>query len=265
MYSDALLRDAALRSIHSNSSGPGMTMDGRLKFGSRDSRDTRSSAGQAVLSALLRSRRGMVLTSFAASMVGLASLLVLIEGQRTPTVGGRSIAPMAVSTVGVSLEAITEPPTNLDRNRWKRIVIHHSRSRHGDAAQLARTHQSMGLAGLGYHFVIGNGRGMADGELHVAERWLRQQPGAHVAGPDSLAYNRDSIGVCLVGDGRLEAFGRGQMDRLVAAVSTLARELDIPVSQILMHKDVAGVDDPGPYFPQDSFYKRLAEAGVRSR
>ncbi len=239
-----------------------MTMDGRLNM---DSRDSRTSPGQLALSALLRSRRGMVLTSFAGSMVVLASLLVLFEGQRTPAVGGRSIAPMAVSSAGVSLEAIAQPPVGLDHNRWKRIVIHHSRSRHGDAAQLARTHQSMGLAGLGYHFVIGNGRGMSDGELHVAERWLRQQPGAHVAGPDSLAYNRDSIGVCLVGDGRLEAFGRGQMDRLVATVSTLARELDIPMGQILLHEDVAGVDDPGPYFPRDSFYKRLAEAGVRAR
>ncbi|MFI4883406.1 MAG: peptidoglycan recognition family protein [Phycisphaerales bacterium JB064] len=235
-----------------------MTKDGMTN-------SSRNSAGHAVMSALLRSRRGMVLTSFAGSMVVLASMLVLMEGQRAPVVGGRSIAPLAVSTANVPLEAITTPPAGLAENRWKRIVIHHSASRHGDAAQLARTHQSMGLAGLGYHFVIGNGRGMADGELHVAERWLRQQPGAHVAGPDSLAYNRDSIGICLVGDGRLEAFGRGQLDRLVAAVATLAREMDIPMSQILLHEDVAGVDDPGPYFPRESFYQRLAEAGVRSR
>jgi hypothetical protein len=236
-----------------------MTTDGMLRSNSAPS------AGQLVLAALLRSRRGMVLTSFVGSMVVLASVLVLIEGQRTPVVGGRSIAPMAVSAASVPLETITAPPGGLDRERWTRIVIHHSRSRHGDAAQIAREHQAMGLAGLGYHFVIGNGRGMADGELHVAERWLRQQPGAHVAGPDSLAYNRDSIGVCLVGDGRLEAFGRGQMDRLVAAVSTLARELDIPMSQILLHEDVAGVDDPGPYFPRERFMRRLSEAGVRAR
>jgi hypothetical protein len=236
---------------------PAMTMDGRLP------RNSSRSMGQAVLGALLRSRRGMVLTSFAGSMVVLASLLVLVEGQRSPGVGGRSIAPLAASAASVPLEAITVPPVGLDEQRWTRIVIHHSRSRHGNAAELARTHQSMGLAGLGYHFVIGNGRGMADGELHVAERWLRQQPGAHVAGPDSLAYNRDSIGVCLIGDGRQEAFGRAQMDRLVAAVATLARELDIPSDRILLHEDVAGVDDPGPYFPRESFYRRLAEAGVR--
>lgn len=236
-----------------------MTKDGRLP------RNTSSSMGQAVVAALLRSRRGMVLTSFAGSMVLLSSLLVLMEGQRTPGVGGRSIAPMTLSAVSVPLEAIARPPVELDRDRWKRIVIHHSRSRHGNAAQLARSHQAKGLAGLGYHFVIGNGRGMADGELHVAERWLRQQPGAHVAGPESLAYNRDSIGVCLVGDGRQEAFGRGQMDRLVAAVSTLARELGIPRDQILLHEDVAGVDDPGQFFPRESFYRRLAEAGVPAR
>ncbi|NRA56965.1 MAG: N-acetylmuramoyl-L-alanine amidase [Phycisphaerales bacterium] len=235
-----------------------MTTDGRLMTNSN------SSAGHAVISALLRSRRGMVLASFSGSMVFLASILVLMEGQRSPSVGGRSLAPMAVTTAGVPLDAITTPPAGLDEQRWKRIVVHHSRSRHGDAAQLARQHQDMGLAGLGYHFVIGNGRGMAEGELHVAERWLRQQPGAHVAGANSLDYNRDSIGVCLVGDGRLESFGRGQIDRLVATVSTLAHELDIPSSQIFLHQDVAGVDDPGPLFPREQFYQRLAEAGVRS-
>ncbi|MEQ8843798.1 MAG: peptidoglycan recognition family protein [Phycisphaerales bacterium] len=236
-----------------------MTTDGKLMTNST------FSAGHAVMSALLRSRRGMVLTSFAGSMVFLASILVLMEGERAPNVGGRSLAPMAVTTAGVPLEAITAPPAGLDDTRWRRIVIHHSRSRHGDAAQLSRAHREMGLAGLGYHFVIGNGRGMADGELHVAERWLRQQPGAHVAGPRSLEYNRDSIGVCLVGDGRLETFGRGQMDRLVATVATLAQKLDIPSSEILLHQDVAGLDDPGPLFPRELFYQRLAEAGVRSR
>jgi len=234
-----------------------MTTDGRLMT------NTRPTPGHAVMSAMLRSRRGMVLSSFAGSMVLLASILVLMEGERTPKVGGRSLAPMAVTSSGVPLEAITTPPAGLDDQRWTRIVVHHSRSRHGDAAKLARQHQDMGLASLGYHFVIGNGRGMADGELHVAERWLRQQPGAHVAGPNSLAYNRDSIGVCLVGDGRQESFGRGQIDRLVATVATLAQTLDIPSSQILLHQDIVGVDDPGPLFPRERFYQRLAEAGVR--
>lgn len=239
-----------------------MTTDGRRQAISGASN---RHAGHAVLGALVRSRRGMVLSSFAGSMVLLASALVLMEGGPRPTVGGRSIAPLAATSTTSTLETILKPPADLDRQRWKRIVIHHSQSRHGDAAQLARAHQAQGLAGLGFHFVIGNGRGMADGELHVAERWLRQQPGAHVAGPESLAYNRDSIGVCLVGDGRLEAFGRGQLERLVAAVATLARELDIPADHIHLHEDVSELTDPGPYFPRESFYQRLAEAGVRAR
>lgn len=236
-----------------------MTTDGQRQF------FFSASAGHSVLGSLVRSRRGMVLTSFAGSMVLLASALVLMEGGPRPSVGGRSIAPLAAPSTTSTLEAILKPSAELDRQRWKRIVIHHSQSRHGDAAQLARTHQAQGLAGLGYHFVIGNGRGMADGELHVAERWLRQQPGAHVAGPESLEFNRDSIGVCLVGDGRLESFGRGQLERLVAAVATLARELDIPADRIHLHEDVSGLTDPGPYFPRESFYQRLAEAGVRAR
>src|SRR6056297_2856395 len=159
MLSCALVRYARVTGYRM---APAMTTNGRLP------RNSSSSMGQALVAALLRSRRGMVLTSFAGSIVVLAALLVLVEGQRSPGVGGRSIAPLAASAASVPLEAITEPPVGLDGDRWRRIVIHHSRSRHGNAAQLARSHQSMGLAGLGYHFVIGNGRGMADGELHVA-------------------------------------------------------------------------------------------------
>ncbi|MEO1007884.1 MAG: peptidoglycan recognition family protein [Planctomycetota bacterium] len=213
---------------------------------------------------LFGSRQGLIVGSFACSMLLMAMVLLAIDGQRAPAVGGR-IIPMAAANASVPLETITAPPEGLDRSRWTRIVIHHSQGRHGDAAQIARQHEAQGLAGLGYHFIIGNGRGMADGELHVGSRWQKQQPGAHVAGPRSLELNRDSIGICLVGDGRLEPFGRRQMDRLVVAVSALARELDIPMSRIQLHEDLAEVSSPGRFFPREGFYQRLAESGIPAR
>jgi len=219
----------------------------------------------AVAGGLLRSRGGIVVGAFSFSMLVLSGVLLALDGPNAPAVGGRTIAPLAAPRLSVPLETILQPPAGLDRQRWDRIVIHHSRSRFGDPAQIAREHERLGLAGMGYHFVIGNGRGMADGELHIGSRWLGQQPGAHVAGANSLDLNRTSIGVCLVGDGRSERFGRQQLDRLVDSVVALARGLDIPISRINLHQDLAGVVGPGPFFPRERFYRRLADAGIPAR
>ena len=51
--------------------------------------------------------------------------------------------------------------------------------------------------GLAYHFVIGNGRGSADGEIEVGHRWRGQLNGGHVK---NEWFNGNSVGICLVGN-----------------------------------------------------------------
>jgi N-acetyl-anhydromuramyl-L-alanine amidase AmpD len=200
--------------------------------------------------------------AFAGSMVMGGAVLGSLDRGPSPLVGGRSLAPMLAAEAPTSIESIFTAPASLDRDRWDAIVIHHSGKPYGTPSSLAAEHKARNLAGLGYHFVIGNGRGIADGELHVGYRWLGQFPGAHVAGVQQAAMNERSIGVCLVGDGQQGPFSDAQVARLSQLVTALSRELGIPSSRILLHSDVAATADPGRFFPEAALRERLAAAGL---
>ena len=66
-------------------------------------------------------------------------------------------------------------------------MIHQSGSAYGKPSTIEAEHVAQNLRGLGHHFVIGNGSGMDDGEVHVGYRWLDQLPGAHAAGTEAAA------------------------------------------------------------------------------
>lgn len=74
-----------------------------------------------------------------------------------------------------------------------RIVLHHSGTSSGNAEIFHNTHKRIGYSGIGYHYVIGNGKGSPEGYIEMArmEKWQ----GAHAKGG-----NRDSIGICVVGN-----------------------------------------------------------------
>jgi hypothetical protein len=169
--------------------------------------------------------------------------------------------PAAVAASGpTSIDAIFSTRVPLEPGRWKAIVLHHSGSGFGTPATIAAQHRAMGLDGLGYHFVVGNGSGMDDGDLHVGYRWLRQLPGAHAAGPHGEWYNRSAIGICLVGDGRSGEFSDTQVRQLARLVSELSRRLGIPSDKVYLHSEIAAADDPGQFFPEAAFREQLARS-----
>lgn len=148
----------------------------------------------------------------------------------------------------------------LDQQRWVGIVIHHSGSAIGSADLLARQQQAAGIKSLGYHFVISNGQGSPDGLVTTGPRWLTQQPGAHAKGAQSESLNRRTIGICLIGDGESRTFTEAQTASLVALVSQLQKQFNIPASAVVLHRDVAATSSPGRLFPEASFRARLAAA-----
>lgn len=187
--------------------------------------------------------------------------------------GPRPIVAMTPIVLGQVDAGVMPREVPLDRNRWNSIVIHHSGSPGGDAASIARMHGSAGLAGLGYHFIIGNGQGLADGMVEVGPRWNQQLPGAHVASrpaaegamliasrvpgtsPDEL--NRNAVGICLVGNGDRRPFTEQQVHELAALVRRLQRELGISADRVFLHSDVARVASPGKFFPVSEFESQL--------
>ncbi|PYJ84838.1 MAG: hypothetical protein DME22_11240 [Verrucomicrobia bacterium] len=87
----------------------------------------------------------------------------------------------------------------IEQGKWKYIVIHHSASPNAsvkgmDYYHRVERHMENGLA---YHFVIGNGHAMKDGEIAIGHRWTAQLDGGHLA---SEALNKKAVGICMVGN-----------------------------------------------------------------
>jgi len=205
-----------------------------------------------------RTRTVWAALAVAMSVVGLG-LGALQGGGVGSRSDGMTVVPLiATPGAGSNIESVLRTRAELDGGRWQGIVIHASGSRHGSPETLEAEHRAMNLRGLGYHFVIGNGRGMDDGEVHVGWRWLDQLPGAHAAGDDAAWYNHHAVAICVVGDGDRGSFTEAQMRRLVQLSALLARELGIPEDRVVLHSDIAPVQSPGRAFPVAAFREQLA-------
>ncbi len=202
-------------------------------------------------------RARVVWASLVGSMTAVTALLMALDHSTPTRLDGIALPAMAATRTNASIEAIFQTRVPVKADQWLAIVIDHSGAPFGTPASIDAEHRAMGLRSLGADFVIGNGQGMGDGEIHVGERWLEQQPGAHTAGPDGDWYNRHAIGISLVGDGTRRGFSQLQMTRLLDLVSALAREYDIPPERIVLHNDVAPVAGPGRYFPAASFREQV--------
>ena len=197
----------------------------------------------------LSPRTKIVWSALIGAMTVVTGLLFVLGGRDAGPLTGRTVTALASVNPASGIERAFETRVPIEPGRWHAIVIHDTGQPAGSPASIDARHREMGLAGLGYHFVIGNGVQMGDGEIHAGFRWLDQEPGAHVAGPSGARWNRDSIGVALVGNGDRRPFTPTQINRLVDLVAALARRLDIPADRIYLHSDIAAVSSPGRYFP----------------
>lgn len=204
-------------------------------------------------------RTPLVWISLLIAMTGVASVLSALQNAPGHRADGVVLTPLAGRAGADSIEAVFATRQPLDRERFRSIMIHQSGSAYGKPSTIEAEHVEQNLRGLGHHFLIGNGSGMDNGEVHVGYRWLDQLPGAHAAGPEAAWYNHHAISICLVGDGDRRPFTDTQIQRLVQLVNAIAVEFDIPQDQIVLHRDTAGGSDPGMLFPIAEFRERLAQ------
>ncbi|PCI08522.1 hypothetical protein COB72_08135 [bacterium] len=193
--------------------------------------------------------------------LSVAMLSILDPGTAGARAGGVSLSPLMGISGTVGMDAIFKTSNAIEDSHWKSIVIVHSGTIAGSAADIASEHRSLGYDGLGFHFVIGNGTRMGDGEIHVGYRWIDQRDGAELAGVGADFSASGVIEICLVGDGDRRPFTDEQLHRLAQVVTALAKKLDIPADKINLHKDLAGTTSPGQYFPQAEFEQMLASMG----
>ena len=146
-------------------------------------------------------------------------------------------------------------------SRWKTIVIHHSGSLSGDVKGMDRYHREERRMenGLAYHFVIGNGRRMKDGEIAMGNRWQRQIDGGHLA---SYKQNQTSIGICLVGNFDKQRPTKRQMESLRVLVEYLMDRCHLPSSAVKSHQQINVIHTrcPGKHFPIKTFMSDLKSA-----
>lgn len=212
---------------------------------------------QPSTSVTLRTR--VVWGALLAAMTLGGGMLLMLGTPGRPVLNGVTIRPLAAAPTASSLEGVFTTRVPIDAGRWQAIVIHHTGTSYATPESLDQAHRERNLASLGYHFVIGNGSGLGDGEVHIGGRWLDQQPGAHTGGPNGVWYDQNAIGICLVGDGDRRPFTRAQLDRLVRLTTLIGRQAGLGPDRVVLHNQVAETTSPGWNFPAASFAEQLRE------
>jgi N-acetylmuramoyl-L-alanine amidase len=149
-------------------------------------------------------------------------------------------------------------PSKADRP-WQYIVLHHSANASGNYDQIDGEHRKvLGYDGCGYHFVIGNGTGSADGQIEVAQRWVKQKHGVHCRNAKSAEIDEYGIGICFIGDLDKEPPTPRQVAAAKALITYLGSRYSISRSRVETHAHLAATPTvcPGRYFPTQSVIAR---------
>jgi hypothetical protein len=121
----------------------------------------------------------------------------------------------------------------------KYVILHHSATASGNVETFRRYHvDQLGYGDVGYHFIVCNGNGGSDGELQEGRPIL--MTGAHAYG-----RNKDSIGVCLVGNFTKTMPTEAQMETLYTLLQKLVKRYSISPDHVLGHNEVCSTDCPG--------------------
>jgi N-acetyl-anhydromuramyl-L-alanine amidase AmpD len=149
------------------------------------------------------------------------------------------------------------------KNRWKYIVIHHSAGSYGDLPFFKKVHRQRQakdpIDAIPYHYIIGNGNGLAMGE--VASDWRQSYDiwGAHVS-VNNLDYNFRGIGICLVGNFENKEVPAIQYQSLLRLTKSLMSKYEILHSNVVGHRMIKGESTkcPGKHFPMKAFIADIA-------
>ncbi len=213
-------------------------------------------------------KRTRTLTTLLASAFATGVILVLIirageTGSTPPVRTGPEMENLGQIQESIAPQenrplAIQE---NTQAHRWNAIVLHHSGTKGGSTRSFDYFHRAQrGWRSLGYHFVIGNGVNMPDGKVESGPRWRKQESGAHA---HSYEYNRNGIGICLVGNFENTRPTKKQLEATITLIRKLRHQFNIPLSRVFGHRQIregGSTACPGKYFPYREILQRLSES-----
>jgi len=148
--------------------------------------------------------------------------------------------------------------------KWNNLILHHSASSYGTARLINKWHRERGWSGIGYHFVILNGRltqedfleqrrcdamigQIATGREFDLDQWVE----ANEVGAHALGFNRDSVGVCMIH--RNGPIPVAVLSSTVRLVADLTRRLEIPIDKVLGHGEIDSKKEHCPGTDMDRF------------
>ena len=163
-----------------------------------------------------------------------------------------------------ALNSLVWPADIAPGGAWQYIVVHHSATPSATLRSLEQFHSDKGFEGVGYHFLINNGRapGTADGKITPTVRWIEQRAGAHTKVANHPEYNVQGIGICLVGNFEEERPTVAQMASLEMLVQVLRERYNVPLERIIGHGELKNTKCPGKRFPLEAFLMALRQNAI---
>jgi N-acetyl-anhydromuramyl-L-alanine amidase AmpD len=149
--------------------------------------------------------------------------------------------------------------------RWNYIVIHHSGGEYGNIRFLRKVHRERQkndpVDAIPYHYIVGNGNGMAEGE--IASDWRNEYMlwGAHLSSRNTYK-NFTGIGICLIGNFERHEVPEKQFLVVVSLTKSLILKYDIPYQNVSGHGHTKGEHTrcPGKNFPMQRFLSEIQKA-----
>jgi hypothetical protein len=144
--------------------------------------------------------------------------------------------------------------------RIENIFVHCSAREFGDALSIDASHKHRGWSGIGYHFVVLNGKPNAwmdekwdflDGQIHSGRpfdddpNFEPNEIGAHVKD-----RNSDSIGICLIGK---KSFTDKQLESAKTLLVNLLDFTGLEINDVLGHCEDPNTRKTCPNIPMDDF------------
>lgn len=189
------------------------------------------------------------LTALVMAMTVGTFVLMFLELEADPLKAPPDHLAAASASRDDTREVVLRTQIPLQPMKWSNVIVH--ASPHAD-----------GLLARGCHFVV-RPRPDATGRYVIAtDRWDRQADGRHafVAGYD---YNRNSVGICLIGDFSSQPPGRDQFDAAVALVRQLRRQCGMSADHVYLARQLPlGEESSGKAFPVGLF-EYLVRAPLR--
>ena len=135
------------------------------------------------------------------------------------------------------------------------IIVHHTQRDFDFPEFIKFRHKNIReWEDIGYHYLIGDNKNshVINGGLYIGR--LEKFQGAHAKG-----YNKNSIGVCLIGDLDKKSPTPKQIKTLIKFLKQKMQEHKIPLKNILGHRELPGVTKtcPGKFVNMDEIRKMV--------